>query len=101
MYCHVINDVWLTQPLGVVAQCFRIAVNTLDPDYTDERAPWLQTMMPVLEIVVGILAGLVAGMAFSLSMPGFGVRGDSRTRGEGGTEGGGGGGGGGGPGERQ
>ena len=49
----------------------------------------MQTMIPVLEIVVGILAGLVAGIAFSLSMPGFGVRGDSRNRGEMGTEGGG------------
>lgn len=50
--------------------CFRIAVNTLDPAYTDDRPPWLQTWIPALEILGGITGGGLAGVLFSLAMPG-------------------------------
>jgi len=50
--------------------CFRFAVNTLDPSFVDNRPAWLQTLLPVLEILVGILGGCLAGILFSLAMPG-------------------------------
>lgn len=50
--------------------CFRIAVSRLDPAFTDDRPAWLQTWMPVLEILGGLLGGGLAGVLLSLAMPG-------------------------------